>query len=49
MLNFLENTLKLQFDSYVTAVKFLTLSISKQLDLTFQHSWDQSRFLAGIQ
>ena len=35
MLNCLENTPKLQFDSYVTAVKFLTLSISKQPDLTF--------------
>ena len=46
MLNCLENTLKLQFDSYVTAVKFLTKSISKQLqpDLTFQHCWNQSRF-----
>ena len=43
MLNCLENTLKLQFDSYVTAVKFLTKSISKQPDLTFQHCWNQSR------
>ena len=46
MLNCLENTLKLQFDSYVTAVRFLTWSISKQpqSDLTFQHCWKQSRF-----
>ena len=44
MLNCLKNTLKLQFDSYVTGVKFLTLSISKQPDLTFQHCWNQSRF-----
>ena len=46
MLNCLENTLKLQFDSYVTAVRFLTLSISKQpqSELTFQHCWNQSRF-----
>ena len=46
MLNCLENTLKLQFDSYVTAVRFLTWSISKQpqSDLTFQHCWNQSRF-----
>ena len=29
MLNWLENTLKLQFDSYVTAVKFLTYLIFK--------------------
>ena len=35
MQNCLENTLKLQFDSYVTAVKFLTYSIFKttRLDL----------------
>ena len=32
MLNWLESTLKLQFDSYVTAVKFLTWSILKQTD-----------------
>ena len=46
MLNCLENALKLQFDSYVTAVRFLTWSISKQpqSDLTFQHYWNQSRF-----
>ena len=46
MLNCLENTPKLLFDSYVTAVKFLTKSISKQPqpDLTFQHCWNQSRF-----
>ena len=46
MLNCLENTLKLQFDSYVTAVRFLTWSISKQpqSDLTFQHCWNQFRF-----
>ena len=29
MLNCLENTLKLHFDSYVTAVKFLTYFIFK--------------------
>ena len=29
MLNWLENTLKLQFDSYVTPVKFLTYWIFK--------------------
>ena len=40
MLNCLQNTLKLQYDSYVTAVKFLTKSISKQPDLTFQHCWN---------
>ena len=44
MQNCLENTLNLQFDSNVTAVKFLAESILKQPDLTFQHCWNQSRF-----
>ena len=33
MLNCLKNTLKLQFESYVAAVKFLTWSIFKTTEL----------------
>ena len=57
MLNCLENTLKLQFDSYLTAVKFLTYLIFKTtwLDLipTLLESvsilgWDTVKLLTGI-